>query len=262
MSTIIMSACWPLQGMSAAQKAVLISLADQSNDDGVCWPGVGTIARRTCLSERAVQEALSWLQKVGLVFREYRLNASTSYTITPGSFDPTKAPVGRRRSKAGGADGAPPADSAPPASGAPGGEPGAPVPPHQAHPRGEPGAPKSSLNRHRNHQRTNTPALERAGPVAQPEDVTDQTWADWLQLRKVKRAPVTETVLKGAKAEAAKACMTLEAFLQLWCIRGSQGLQAAWLRPAAAPSPGRAPAFNANKHAAAAATIFDGVWDA
>jgi len=92
--------------------------------------------------------------------------------------------------------------------------------------------------------------------------VTDQTWADWLQLRKVKRAPVTETVMKGAKAEAAKAGMTLEAFLQLWCIRGSQGLQAAWLRPAAAPAGGRASAFNANKHAAAAATIFDGVWDA
>ena len=47
MSTIIMAACWPLQGMSPAQKAVLISLADQASDDGVCWPGVNTIAART-----------------------------------------------------------------------------------------------------------------------------------------------------------------------------------------------------------------------
>lgn len=154
MSTIIMSACWPLQGMSAAQKAVLISLADQASDDGVCWPGIGTIARRTCLSERAVQEALSWLQKVGLVYREYRTNSSTSYTITPGRFDPSKAPAARSRLKAGGAYGAPPADSAPPAHGAPGGEPGAPLPPQEAHPRGAPSAPKSSLNRNRNHQRT------------------------------------------------------------------------------------------------------------
>ena len=149
-----MSACWPLQGMSAAQKAVLISLADQASDDGVCWPGIGTIARRTCLSERAVQEALSWLQKVGLVYREYRTNSSTSYTITPGRFDPSKAPAARSRLKAGGAYGAPPADSAPPAHGAPGGEPGAPLPPQEAHPRGAPSAPKSSLNRNRNHQRT------------------------------------------------------------------------------------------------------------
>ena len=33
MSTIIMAACWPLQGMSPSQKAVLISLADKANDD-------------------------------------------------------------------------------------------------------------------------------------------------------------------------------------------------------------------------------------
>ena len=57
MSTMIMASCWQLQGMSASQKAVLISLADQANDDGVCWPAVGTIAARTCLSERAVREA-------------------------------------------------------------------------------------------------------------------------------------------------------------------------------------------------------------
>ncbi|HCL3300057.1 TPA: helix-turn-helix domain-containing protein, partial [Pseudomonas aeruginosa] len=34
MSTIIMSACWPLQGLTPAQKAVLISLADNANDEG------------------------------------------------------------------------------------------------------------------------------------------------------------------------------------------------------------------------------------
>lgn len=64
MSTILMAQCWPLKKMTVAQKAVLISLADQANDEGVCWPGVKTISMRTCLSERAVQEALSWLQAV------------------------------------------------------------------------------------------------------------------------------------------------------------------------------------------------------
>jgi len=172
MSTIIMSACWPLQGMSSAQKAVLISLADQASDDGVCWPGIGTIARRTCLSERAVQEALSWLQKVGLVYREYRTNSSTSYTITPGRFDPSKAPAARSRLKAGGAYGAPPADSAPPAHGAPGGEPGAPLPPQEAHPRGAPSAPKSSLNRNRNHQRTAICAGEGREDLPEPHELT------------------------------------------------------------------------------------------
>ncbi|MGV8671119.1 helix-turn-helix domain-containing protein, partial [Pseudomonas aeruginosa] len=38
MSTVLMSQCWPIQGLSCAQKAVLISLADNANDQGVCWP--------------------------------------------------------------------------------------------------------------------------------------------------------------------------------------------------------------------------------
>lgn len=58
MSTILMSNCWPLQGMSPSQKAVLISLADQSNDDGYCWPSIRTISVRTCLSERAIADRI------------------------------------------------------------------------------------------------------------------------------------------------------------------------------------------------------------
>ena len=67
--------------------------------------------------------------------------------------------------------------------------------------------------------------------IAKPDDVDQQTWADWLTLRKAKKAPVTETVVGGARDESAKAGMTLDAFLQVWCLRGSQGLQADWLRP-------------------------------
>lgn len=64
-----------------------------------------------------------------------------------------------------------------------------------------------------------------------PEEVPEQVWADWLTLRKKKRADVTATVIEGARDEAAKAGMPLEAFLRLWCLRGSQGLQADWLKP-------------------------------
>lgn len=70
-----------------------------------------------------------------------------------------------------------------------------------------------------------------ASELACPPDVDGQTWADWLALRKSKRAPVTETVLNGANAEAIAAGMTLDAFLQVWCLRGSTGLQADWLKP-------------------------------
>lgn len=74
-------------------------------------------------------------------------------------------------------------------------------------------------------------AARRRATPSRPVAVSEQVWSDWLQLRKSKRAPVTQTVLAGAVDEASKAGMTLEAFLAAWCRRGSQGLEAAWLKP-------------------------------
>jgi len=71
--------------------------------------------------------------------------------------------------------------------------------------------------------------------IAKPADVDQQTWTDWMTLRKAKRAPVTQTTVDGARDEAAKAGMPLEAFLMIWCRRGSQGLEADWLKPSEKP---------------------------
>ena len=78
----------------------------------------------------------------------------------------------------------------------------------------------------------------RAHPPQKPDDVDLRVWADWLELRKAKRAPVTQTVLDDAQREAAKAGMTLEAFLREWCSRGSQGLKAEWLSGKSPPQAG------------------------
>ncbi|HGK6852305.1 TPA: helix-turn-helix domain-containing protein [Pseudomonas aeruginosa] len=113
MSTIIMSACWPLQGMSPAQKAVLISLADQANDQGVCWPAVDSIAMRCCLSKRAVQQAIKWLRGAGIVSVEERQGRSTMYSVTPAAYAPPQEM--HPSSKCTPAANAPtPADAAPP----------------------------------------------------------------------------------------------------------------------------------------------------
>ena len=71
----------------------------------------------------------------------------------------------------------------------------------------------------------------KASPVACPPDVSEQVWQDWQKLRKAKKAPVTETVIKSARREAEKAGLNFENFLVVWCARGSQGLQADWLKP-------------------------------
>ncbi len=91
-----------------------------------------------------------------------------------------------------------------------------------------------------------------AGSPPAPDDVPAQVWADWLALRRAKRAPVTPTVVAEARREADRAGMLLAEFLGVWCARGSQGLQAAWLRPSErSPPNGHAtPAWLAERQAA------------
>lgn len=73
--------------------------------------------------------------------------------------------------------------------------------------------------------------VKPASVPAKPDDVEQQVWDDWLALRRAKKAPVTATVLDRAKAEAEKAGLSLDGFLIVWCARGSQGLEASWLKP-------------------------------
>ncbi|MFL4597031.1 helix-turn-helix domain-containing protein [Stenotrophomonas maltophilia] len=125
MSTIIMSQCWPLQGLSVTQKAVLISLADQANDEGVCWPAIATIGKRCCMSARAVRTAMDHLEVVGLLTRERRFNSSNVYAVTPDKFNADAAAAKGKRKTAKGGD-ARGAGDAPRAGGAPDAPPGAP----------------------------------------------------------------------------------------------------------------------------------------
>lgn len=81
-----------------------------------------------------------------------------------------------------------------------------------------------------NQQPENQEPKVRRQAIACPPDVDQQVWVDWVQLRKTKRATVTQTVIDGARKEAEKAGMSLSEFLAVWCRRGSQGLEASWLK--------------------------------
>jgi len=61
-------------------KAVYIYLRDRSNKEGVCWPGIKTIARELKLSPRTVQRAICDLEKAGLVSRQYRYRENGSHS--------------------------------------------------------------------------------------------------------------------------------------------------------------------------------------
>jgi uncharacterized protein YdaU (DUF1376 family) len=111
---------------------------------------------------------------------------------------------------------------------------------------GTPTNHQPSTNQPRTKEEGETPR-KRSAPtpsIEKPNDVDSQTWADWLAHRKAKRATVTETVINGARAESEKAGMTLDAFLQVWCRRGTQGLEADWIKPHERQTASRAGSFS------------------
>lgn len=74
------------------------------------------------------------------------------------------------------------------------------------------------------------PKRKRSSNVQKPESVSGQVWNDFCALRNKRRAPITETALKGIQREADKAGITLNEALSICCERGWQGFMAKWYR--------------------------------
>ena len=248
MSNAVTDQCRPLK-LPPTAKAVLMALADYADDAGLCWPSILSLCEWTCLSERAVRNAIRDLERAGHVSSQVSFGRSSNrYTVR---HNPA-ANAGFNSAR----HGANPAGDAPfnPAS--------------DDNPAPCAGLATRHLTTSTRHLTTPTrhlvpstrhlvPPNHQEPPVKQPpieattkkrasaptplcpDGVDPQTWTDWLALRKAKRAPVTETVLRDARRESEKAGVTLTRFLEIWCARGSQGLQADWLKPneRAGPAP-------------------------
>ena len=68
-------------GLHAADRLVLIYLADKANGIGVCWPGQETIVRFTGLSLRTVRTSIHRLAKLGPITLEEAPGIATRYII-------------------------------------------------------------------------------------------------------------------------------------------------------------------------------------
>ena len=60
--------------------------------------------------------------------------------------------------------------------------------------------------------------------------VTPQVAHDFIEIRKRKRAPLTETAARGIEKEASKAGMALQEVIEMACARGWQGFKAGWVK--------------------------------
>jgi len=65
--------------------------------------------------------------------------------------------------------------------------------------------------------------------IKRPRNVTKKTWDDFLIHRKNKKAPLTETALKGIKNEVKKTSISLEDALVMCQARGWQSFKSDWI---------------------------------
>jgi len=88
MSTKLQGYVWDVcaaAGMKLTSVAIMARLADYSNDDGVCWPSIETIARQLGAGESTVRTAIGRLEQDGWLSRQQRRkgnrNASNVYQL-------------------------------------------------------------------------------------------------------------------------------------------------------------------------------------
>jgi len=80
MSIRLMTQVWSMT-IAEKYKLVLLSLADQANDDGVCWPDMETIAARCSVSKRTVMRAVEGLVQLELLSVDAKRNSTTIYHV-------------------------------------------------------------------------------------------------------------------------------------------------------------------------------------
>lgn len=188
-----MTAAWEAD-LPLAEKAVLLCLCDHANDDGECWPSMARVARRSSMSERTAQRAIKALREKGILDWFDVPGRSHKFVINPRRIvtpDTVSPPTITTK------------------------------PPTQCHPTPDTVSPKPSVT---------IKEPPKDNKAAMPFDVSAEVWADFQQLRKAKKAPLTPTALKAIEREAAKAGWSLQDALSECTARGWVGFKADWIK--------------------------------
>lgn len=83
MSINLMSMVWQMTDLNQTDTLVLLALADHANDQGICWPGHDTVAKKARISRRTVIRTIEKLIHDGLLNVEssYRSNKSQTANV-------------------------------------------------------------------------------------------------------------------------------------------------------------------------------------
>lgn len=188
-----------------ARKLVLLKLADNANDDGICFPSYQYIADKCEMTRRSAISHIECLIKMGLVSKKERKNKDGSISnlyflhLEQGSenfaLGGENISLGSENFALGG------------------GENISPITSHSLEPVNE---PKKTTQKSESEM-----LLERFG-------ITGQLAKDFIAHRKTKRGAISETQLSRLQKQADKAGISICEVVEICIERNWQGFNASW----------------------------------
>ncbi|HHF7113694.1 helix-turn-helix domain-containing protein [Haemophilus influenzae] len=188
-----------------ARKLVLLKLADNANDDGICFPSYQYIADKCEMTRRSAISHIEYLIKMGLVSKKERKNKDGSISnlyflhLEQGSenfaLGGENISLGSENFALGGSENISPITS------------------HSLEPVNE---PKKTTQKSESEM-----LLERFG-------ITGQLAKDFIAHRKTKRGAISETQLSRLQKQADKAGISICEVVEICIQRNWQGFNASW----------------------------------
>ena len=205
MSMRLMAQAMSIKVGNPLRKLVLIKLADNANDDGICFPSYQYIADVCEISKASARNHIDDLINMGFVTKKARKNkdgsSSNLYILHLENGMPADS-TGM------------PADS----TGMPADSTG--------------GMPADSTITYHSLEPINEPikkTKQKSAVILLAEfGIDGQLAEDFIAHRKSKKATITETVLKGYQREADKAGIPLAEAMEISIVRNWQGFNANW----------------------------------
>lgn len=174
-----------------ARKLVLLKLADNANDDGICFPSYQYIADKCEMTRRSAISHIEYLIKMGLVSKKERKNKDGSIS----NLYFLHLEQGSENFALGGSENISPITS------------------HSLEPVNE---PKKTTQKSESEM-----LLERFG-------ITGQLAKDFIAHRKTKRGAISETQLSCLQKQADKAGISICEVVEICIERNWQGFNASW----------------------------------
>ncbi|MFQ1046948.1 helix-turn-helix domain-containing protein [Avibacterium paragallinarum] len=215
MSLLLMAKAMQCKVGNATRKLVLLKLADNANDNGVCFPSYQHIADQCEITRRSAISHIEALIETGFVEKKTRKtpegNTSNLYILHLDQGSENSTPASENASLGGVKNLHHPSENI------------SPTPSENISPR-----TSHSINQSINHKKTSQKKSQSAVEILASFGIEGELAEDFIRHRKAKRAVITNTVMARLKKQADLAKLPLGEVVAMMIERGWQGFQANW----------------------------------